>query len=97
MIVDLLLGAMAMWILIYLADYAQQQELNLKWWHWTLTILAILYTIFVIEVMLGFLGEGEVKAVSVMGFILGLIAVVWAVLLARFVFSKPPQPAPKAK
>jgi len=36
----------------------------------------------------GFLGEGAPQAALVMGLVTGIFAVIWAVLLGRFVFKK---------
>lgn len=47
-----------------------------------------LYAIFVLEVIVTFLSEGALQATLVMGIITGIIAVIWGVLLRRFVFVK---------
>ena len=86
---DLLLGASAAATLFLLAHYAQRRQLSVVWWQWTLTVLNLIYTVFVIKVILSFLEEGMAKGAIVMGSILGFGAVVWAVLLTRFVFSAP--------
>jgi len=46
-----------------------------------------MYAVFVCKVILSFIEEGMPKGAIVMGSILGFGAVVWAVLLLRFVFS----------
>ncbi len=61
---------------------------SIPWWHWGLTILAFLYAVFVCEMVVSFLGEGSGRAALVMGVILGFVGVLWAVLLARFVFTR---------
>ena len=88
MIVHLLIGALAMTGFFLLVDYVRKREINLTWWHWTLTVLGILYTVFVLELIVGFLGEGAPQAALVMGLITGIVAIVWGVLLRRFVFKK---------
>lgn len=88
MLLHLLIGALAMVSLFILMNYAQNNEMSLKWWHWLLTVLGILYAIFVVEVIAGFLCEGAPRAALVMGLITGIIAVIWGVLLGRFVFKK---------
>ena len=88
MIVHILIGALAMASLLLLADYARKNDLTLKWWHWLLTLLGIIYAVFVLELIVGFFGEGAPQAALVMGGMTGIGAVVWGVLLKRFVFVK---------
>lgn len=88
MIIHLLIGALAMAGFFLLADYIRKNEMKLAWWHWALTLLGILYTAFVVEVIVGFLGEGAPQAALVMGLITGIVAIIWGVLLRRFVFKK---------
>ena len=94
---DLLLGALAAATLFSLLQYAQRRRLSVVWWQWALTALNLVYTVFVIKVILSFLEEGMPKGAIVMGSILGFGAVVWAVLLLRFVFAASKPPAAGAK
>lgn len=87
MIIHLLIGAIAMACFFWLVNYAGKKGLKLAWWHWLLTVLAILYSVFVVELIVGFLGEGAPQAALVMGLITGLVAIIWAVLLRRYVFA----------
>lgn len=89
MLVHIVIGALAMAALLLLVDYARKSHLKVKWWHWVLTALCMLYTVFVLELVAGFLSEGAPQAALVMGLITGIFAVIWAVLLGRFVFTKP--------
>jgi len=86
--VELVLGAVAAVALLLLVQYAKSNALPVRWWQWVLTVLGFLYTVFVAELVLEFLREGTPKGAAVMGTILGFVAVVWAVLLARFAFTK---------
>jgi hypothetical protein len=88
MLLNLAIGALAVLMLAYLREYAHKKELSLTWWEWLLTALGVLYGVFVVELIAGFLGEGEPRAALVMGLITGLVAAIWGVLLARFVFSR---------
>jgi len=74
--------------LLLLVDYARKNDLTLKWWHWLLTGLGIIYAIFVLELIVGFFGEGAPQAALVMGGMTGIVAIVWGVLLRRFVFTQ---------
>ncbi len=88
MIIHLIFGALAMAAVFLLMDYASKNNLSLKWWHWTATVLGILYTMLVLEMIYGFLDEGALQAALVIGLAAGIVAVVWGVLLRRFVFKK---------
>lgn len=87
-IAHLLIGATGMLLLFWAINYTQKNGLPLKWWHWLVTVLGILYTVFVLELIVGFLDEGAAQAALVMGLVTGIFAVVWGVLLRRFVFAK---------
>lgn len=96
MIIHILFGALAMWVILFLVDYAKREDLNLTWWHWLLTVLNVIYFLFVLELFYGFLGEGASQAALIMGLFTALVGVIWAVLLGRFVFAQP-IPMPPAK
>ena len=88
MIIHLLIGALAMAGLFMLVDYVRKNEMKLTWWHWSLTVLGILYAVLVLEMIVGFLGEGAPQAALVMGLVTGIVAIIWGVLLRRFIFKK---------
>jgi hypothetical protein len=88
MIVHLIIGALAAFTLFGLYNFTQKKDLTISWWQWLLTVLGLLYAVFVLEVIVGFLGEGVPQAALVMGLMTGIVAVIWGVLLGRFVFSK---------
>jgi hypothetical protein len=87
-VIQLMIGALSATVLIFIVDYARKANLNLKWWEWLLSVLGLLYTVFVLEVFYGFLNEGAGQAALVMGILSGLLAVIWWVLLARKVFNR---------
>lgn len=96
MVVDILIGAIAMWAIMFLIDYAKRENFKLEWWHWVLTVLNVIYFVFVVEVFYGFLHEGAGQAAIIMGILVAFFGIIWAVLLARFVFvPKPATPATK--
>ena len=84
----LLIGSVLTAVFIFLILLARKKNLRISWWQWTLTVLGLLYTGFVLEVIVSFLEEGAARAALVMGLALGFIAIVWAVLLGRFVFAR---------
>jgi hypothetical protein len=84
--IDFIIGAIAMAGLFLLVDYTRKRKLSVTWWQWILTLLGFAYAVFVLEVIVAFLDEGAAKAAMVTGVVLGFIAVIWGVLLARFVF-----------
>jgi hypothetical protein len=87
----MIIGAALTAILVFLILHARKKSLYIAWWQWMLTILGLVYSGFVLEVIISFLEEGAVRAALVMGLILGFIAIVWAVLLGRFVFTRRPK------
>lgn len=86
--IHIVIGAMMMLGFTLLVNNVRRRGLSISLWQWGLTILAFLYAILVCEMIVSFLQEGAGRAALVMGVILGFIAVVWAVLLARFVFTR---------
>jgi len=86
--VHIIIGAVVTAGLLLLKDYVRKQKLRITWWQWLLTLLGFGYSIFVLEMIVSFLDEGSPKAAVVMGVFFGFIAVIWGVLLARFVFNK---------
>jgi hypothetical protein len=87
----LIIGAFLTAVFILLILHARKNRLRISWWQWVLTMLGLLYTGFVLEVIVSFLEEGAERAALVMGLILGFIAIVGAVLLGRFVFARKPK------
>ena len=86
--INILIGAIVMAGFLQVIHYSQKRKLKIKWWQWLLTVTGFLYAVFVLEVIVAFIGEGTPKGALVMGLILGLIAVIWGTLLARFVFKQ---------
>jgi len=83
----IIIGALIVGSLWLLVEYVQKQSIQVRGWGWVLTVLGVLFAAFVVEVIYGFLAEGAAMAALVMGVILGFVAVVWGVLLGRFVFK----------
>lgn len=88
MLFHLIVGIVATATFVLLMNYVQNSGKAITWWQWLLTILGYAYTIFVLEVIYGFIAEGEPQAGLVMGLVTGIVAVIWGVLLARLVFAK---------
>ena len=86
--IHLLIGAVAMLGFVAVVSYVRARKLSVGWWQWILTVLGFLYAVFVLEMSVSFLQEDAPRAALVMGIIMGFIAVVWGVMLARFVFAK---------
>lgn len=86
--IHIAIGALMMLGFTLLVSGVRRRGLAVSWWQWVLTVLAFLYGVFVCEMIVSFLQEGAGRAALVMGVILGFLAVVWAVLLARFVFTR---------
>ena len=84
----LLIGAVIVAGFFLLLNKIQKHNMRLTWWQWILTIFGFIYATFVFELINSFLYEGAPKAALVIGIITGFIAIVWGVLLGRFVFVK---------
>jgi hypothetical protein len=87
MLFHLLVGIVAALSFAWLLNSVQKSEKPVQWWQWVLTILGIVFAIFTLEVIFGFIDEGAGQAALVVGLIMGIITVVWGVLLGRFVFA----------
>ena len=87
MLVQLIIGAVAMLVFMWLLNYVQKKGIKLSWWEWTLTVLALIYGVFVLEVIVLFLVEREIQGAAFMGGITAIVGVIWAVLLSRYVFA----------
>jgi len=83
---SIIVGALLMAILLILVDFTRRKKLQILWWQWLITILGFIYTGFVLQMIISFLSEGSPQAALIMGLIFGFIAVIWGVLLGRFVF-----------
>ena len=86
--VYLLIGAVSMAGFGVLVRHVQNRRLTVTWWQWLLTVFCFIYAVFVLATIASFLEEGSIRGALVMGMIMGIIAVVWGVLLGRFVFSR---------
>ena len=89
--IHIAIGALMMLGFTLLVNSVRQRGLSIAWWKWGLTVLAFVYAVFVCEMVVSFLQEGAGRAALVMGVILGFLAVLWAVLLNRFVFTRRPR------
>lgn len=86
MLFHLLVGGVAVFAGIRLVDFVRKTDLVINTWQWVLALLGFAYSIFVVEMIYAFALEGRPQASMVMGLIAGVVAVIWAVLMARFVF-----------
>lgn len=86
--VNILIGAIMMAGFLFVAAYSRKKSLHIAWWQWIITILGFIYATFVLEIIVSFLAEGAGKAALVVGTILGIVAVIWGVMLGRFVFTR---------
>jgi len=85
---ELFIGAGAGVGFVLLLRLARDRAITVAWWQWVLTLLGLLYGVFVLEVVVSFLREGTPQGAAVMGTLLGFFGVVWAVVLGRTVFSR---------
>jgi len=85
---ELILGALAMLAFVLLVNHARKNTLGVKFWQWIITALGIVYVVFVLEVILTFMAEGQPQAAVVTGSLMAVLAVVWCVVVARLFFGK---------
>ncbi|NIM16306.1 MAG: hypothetical protein GTO45_30280 [Candidatus Aminicenantes bacterium] len=85
--INLIIGALVTAGLLLLVNYSRKHRLRVAWWQWTITVPGFAYAAFVLAMIAAFLEEGAARAAVVIGTIFGFIAVIWGVLLARFVFK----------
>ena len=86
--IHIVIGAFVTACLYFLVNLARKRNLHITWWQWVLTALGFIYAIFVLELIIVFLSEGSTKGALVMGLLSGFIAIVWGILLGRFVFFR---------
>ncbi len=86
--INLIMGILLASGFMYLMSLKNKRGINLSFVNWMSIIFAFGYAIFVFELVLAFVEEGTFKGAAVMGAVFGFIAVVWAVLIYRFIFVK---------
>ncbi len=87
MLVHIEIGAVVMLGFMLLFNWTQKNKIQLNWWQWTLTVLAFLYAIVVLETIVLFASEGMEQGMATMGGLTAFIGVIWAVLLQRYIFA----------
>jgi hypothetical protein len=85
---NLLIGSITTAGFLFLVSYLRDKRLKLAWWGWLVVVAGFLYGVFVLAVVAAFVEEGATRAAVVMGSVLGFVAVVWGVLLGRFVIGR---------
>jgi hypothetical protein len=85
---ELFIGAGVASGFLFLVRAANERGIRITPGQWIFTLLGFLYCVFVLEVVVSFLREGTPKGAAVMGTVMGFVAVVWAVLLVRNIFSR---------
>ncbi len=85
---NFLIGAGASTGFLILAHHVKTRCEPLRWWGWSLALSGVLYGAFVLAMVVAFLEEGTPKAALVQGVVFGLPAVLWGVVLARFVLRR---------
>jgi len=87
MLVQIIIGAVAMLGFMLLLNWFNRNKITLNWWQWLLTILGVFYGVFVLEVIVIFMVERVPQGAAFMGGITAVIGAIYAVLLQRYVFA----------
>ncbi len=86
-LIHILFGIICATILFLLIHFSSRMKTPIKSWQWVIIVLELFYILFVLELIAGFLEEGSAKAAVVMGSIFGLLAIIGAVLIWRFILK----------
>lgn len=84
--IHFIIGCAATLLYWWLRNYSKEKDIKLNRVKNAATVFGILYTVLVAEIIVGFIHEQEFKAALVMGATTGIFAIIWGVLLGRFVF-----------
>jgi len=87
MIIQLIIGILVTAGFFLLVNKLRQQEMKLKWWQWGAVLIGFLYTIFVLEVVVGFISEGAPRGALVNGMLTGIPGLIYFTLVYRFVLQ----------
>jgi len=79
-----ILACLTIWIVVH---RVKKHTIKMNYWKWALVVLVIAYSVLAIEVIFGFLAEDVPKAALVTGSVLGIPAVIFNVLIWRFMLS----------
>ena len=79
-----ILACLAIWLVVL---RVKKLDVKMSWWKWAIVLLVIAYSVLAIEVIFGFLAEDVPKAALVTGSVLGIPAVIFNVLVWRFLLT----------
>lgn len=85
---EIIVGMLIIIALVWIIIYVRNKKLRLRNIDWVLISLALLYSLFVIELIISFLKEGASQAALVMGGIFGFIAIIFWVMIKRFLLTE---------
>ena len=83
----IIIGIVLSFGFIKLVDFLKSKNIKLTWWHWIIVVFWFLYCAFLFMMIESFMDENALKAALIMGLIFGFIAIIWAVLVVRFIFK----------
>jgi uncharacterized membrane protein len=85
---EIMVGMLIIIALAWIIIYVRNKKLMLQKGGWILISLALLYSLFVTELVISFMKEGTPQAALVMGGIFGFIAIIFWVLIKRFLLTE---------
>jgi len=86
--ISFLIGAVTISGLFLTIEYARRNGIRVSIIQWIVTALAFAYLAFVLQTIASFIQEMAYRAALIMGLFLGFFAIVWFVLIFRFIFRK---------
>ncbi len=83
----ILIGILVSIGFVIFLNFKKSENISLKWWNWIIVIAWFLYDVFLLKMIESFILENALKAALVMGLFFGFIALIWAILVFRFMLK----------
>ena len=84
---EIIIGMLVALAAVLIVLYVRKNGLKLRIGGWALVAFTLLYSLFVLELIISFIKEGTNQAALVMGGVFGFFAIIIWVLLIRFILT----------
>ncbi len=84
---EIIIGMLVALAAVLIVLYVRKNEIKLRIGSWALVAFSLLYSLFVLALIISFLKEGANQAALVMGGVFGFFAIIIWVLLIRFILT----------